>query len=68
MVMVDELQLKRVIKTVVAETLVEQRDFLKEIIEEVIEDIALSRAIDVGLATEAVNGEELFANLDRSLI
>ena len=42
---VDELQLKRLIKTTVAETLVEQRDFLKEIVEEVVEDIALSRAI-----------------------
>ena len=66
--MVDEVQLKRLINTAVAETLVEQRDFLKEIVEEVIEDMALSRAIDIGLATETVQREEVFANLDRSQI
>ena len=61
---VSETQLKDMVKAAVAETLVEQRALLRDIIEEVIEDIALSRAIDEGLKSPVVSRDEVFAALD----
>jgi hypothetical protein len=61
---VSETQLKDMVKAAMAETLVEQRALLRDIIEEVIEDIALSRAIDEGMKTTVVSRDEVFAALD----
>lgn len=47
-----------------AETLVEQRALLRDIIEEVLEDIALSRAVDEGMKTPVVARDEVLAALD----
>lgn len=61
---VSEAELKEMVKSAMAEALVEQRTFLRDIIEEVIEDMALSRAIDEGMKTPIVCREEVFAALD----
>lgn len=61
---VSETQLKDMVKAAMAETLVEQRALLRDIIEEVIEDIALTRAIDEGMKTPVVSRDDVFAALD----
>ena len=61
---VSESELRDVVKSAMAEALIEQRALLREIIEEIIEDIALSRAIEDGMKTPIVSREEVFAALD----
>ena len=61
---VSESELRDVVKSAMAEALIEQRALLREIIEEVIEDIALSHAIEEGMKTPIVSREEVFAALD----
>ena len=61
---ISETQFKDMVKAAMAETLVEQRALLRDIIEEVIEDMALSRAIDEGMKTPVVTRDEVFAALD----
>jgi hypothetical protein len=61
---VSETQLKDLVKAAMAETLVEQRALLREIVEEVIEDMALSRAIEEGMKSPVVTRDEVFAALD----
>ena len=61
---IDEAKLKDLLKSAVTEALEEHRELLKDIVEEAIEDMALARAIDEGLATEATPREEVFAILE----
>ena len=63
---IDEAKLKDLLKSALAEVLEERREFVKEIIEEAMEDIALARAIDEGVATDAVSRQEVFAILETS--
>jgi len=63
---IDEAKLKDLLKSALAEVLEERREFVKEIIEEAMEDVALARAIDEGVRTEAVSREEVFTILDTS--
>jgi hypothetical protein len=65
---ITETKLKEITKAAVAEALVEQRNFLKGVVEEVIEEIALAKAIERGLETEAVGRAEVFAVFDSSEI
>ena len=60
----DEAKLKELLKSAVTEVLEERREFVKEIIEEAMEDVALARAIDEGVSTDAVSREEVFSILD----
>ena len=60
---IDEAKLKDLLKSAVAEVLEERREFVKEIIEEAMEDVALARAIDEGVGTDAVSREEVFTIL-----
>ena len=62
--MIDEKDLKDLVKAAVAEALEEQRALVKEIVEEAIEEIALARAIDEGLETKPATREELFHILE----
>ena len=62
--MIDEKELKDLVKAAVAEALVEQRTLVKEIVEEAIEEIALARAIDDGLKTKPVTRDEVFQVLE----
>jgi ribosomal protein L12E/L44/L45/RPP1/RPP2 len=64
---IDEAKLKELLKSAVVEVLEERREFVKEIVEEAIEEIALTRAIKEGLATEASSREEVFKLLDNRL-
>jgi hypothetical protein len=61
---VSETELKDIVKTAMAEVLVEQRALVREILEEVLEDIAMSRAMDEGISTSHVTREEVFTALD----
>ena len=62
--MIDEKELKDLVKSAVAEALEEQRALVKEIVEEAIEEIALVRAIDEGLETKPATREEIFHILE----
>jgi hypothetical protein len=63
---IDEAKLKDLLKSAVAEVLEERREFVKEIIEEAMEDVALARAIDEGVSTDAVSSREVFTILEAS--
>ncbi len=54
-VSIDEAKLKELLKSAVLEVIEERRDLVKEIVEEAIEEMALTRAINEGLATEATS-------------
>ena len=60
---IDEARLKELLKAALSEALEERRDLLRDIVEEVIEDLALARAIEQGLSSEAVTRDEVFAVL-----
>jgi len=62
--MIDEKDLKNLVKAAVAEALEEQRALMKEIVEEAIEEIALARAIDEGLDTKPATRGEIFHILE----
>ena len=62
--MIDEKELKNLVKSALAEALEEQRALVKEIVEEAIEEIALARAIDEGLASKPATREEIFHILE----
>ena len=58
-------ELKRLLKSAIAEALEERRDWVRDIVEEaLLEDIALHRAIDEGLESPKVSREEVFAYLN----
>jgi len=61
---IDEVRLKQMLKSAVAEVFEERREFVKEIVEEAMEDIALARAIDDGVNTEIVNRDAVFKILE----
>ena len=60
---VDQEQLKSLIKEALGEIIDERREMLRELFEEVLEEIALARAIEEGLLSDAVSREEVFALL-----
>ena len=61
---IDEAKLKELLKSAVVEVLEERREFVKDIVEEAMEEIAMTRAIEEGLATEASSREDVFELLD----
>jgi hypothetical protein len=61
---IDEARLKDLLKAAVVEALREHRDLVKDIVEEAMEEIALTRAIDEGLRSEAVPRDEVLAILE----
>jgi hypothetical protein len=60
----DEDKLKELLKSALAEALVDNRDLVRDIVEEAIEDIALARAIEQGLGSEPASREDVFAILE----
>jgi hypothetical protein len=65
--LIEEAKLKELLKTALVEVLEERREFVKDIVEEAMEEIAMTRAIEEGLATEASSREEVFELLDSRL-
>jgi len=61
---IDEAKLKDLLKSAIAEVMEERREFVKEIIEEAMEDVALARAIDEGVGTDAISRQEVFTILE----
>ena len=61
---IDEAKLKDLLKSAMSEVLDERRDFVKEIIEEAMEDVALARAIDEGVSTDAASRKEILTILE----
>jgi hypothetical protein len=60
----DQAQaLKSIVKEVLHELLLQERETLTDVIYEVIEDIALAKAIEEGLDDENVSREEIFSLL-----
>ncbi len=60
----DQVQaLKSIVKEVLHELLLQERETLTDVIYEVIEDIALAKAIEEGLDDENVSREEIFSLL-----
>jgi hypothetical protein len=57
-------ELKPLLKELLYELLMQERDLLKELIYEVIEDVALAKAIAEGKDSENVERDEIFALLD----
>jgi hypothetical protein len=64
--MIDENELKKLLKTAVVEALEEHRALVKEIVEEAIEEIALARAIDEGLESKPATRDEVFNALENA--
>ena len=62
--MIDEKELKDLLKAAVAEALEGQRALINEIVEEAIEEIALTRAINEGLQSAPAQREEVLAILE----
>ena len=56
-------ELKPIIKEVLHELLLQERETLTDLIYEVMEDIALAKAIEEGVDGENVSREEVFALL-----
>jgi hypothetical protein len=63
---IEPNELKRLMKSAIAEALEERRDWVRDIVEEALEDIALQRAIDEGLESPRVSREEVFAYLNNA--
>lgn len=60
----DQTQaLKPIVKEVLHELLLQERETLTDVIYEVIEDMALAKAIEEGLHDENVSREEIFSLL-----
>jgi hypothetical protein len=55
----DNQELRKILKEVIAETLLEQRSWLNEIITEALEDVALAEAVRKGLASDYVDRSEV---------
>ncbi len=55
--------LKSIVKEILHELLLQERETLTDVIYEVIEDIALAKAIEEGLDDENVSREEIFSLL-----
>lgn len=61
---VSDDHLKEALKAALIEVLEERGDLIRDLVEEALEDIALSRAIAEGEATEMVSRKEVFGQLE----
>jgi len=66
-VIVDEEQIKILLKQALVEVLQERRDVLYDVLAEVFEDLALAQAIKEGEGTETVSKEEVLQVLEDTL-
>jgi hypothetical protein len=61
--MIDEDNLKRLLKSALIEALDERRDLVQEIVEETLEDFGLALAIDQGLSGPSVSRKQFLTGL-----
>lgn len=66
-IIVDEEQIKTLLKQALVEVLQERKDVLYDVLVEVIEDLALVQAIKEGEGTETVSKEEVLQVLEDAL-
>lgn len=62
---VDEARLKAILKSAIIEALEERRELVRDLLAEALEDIAMTRAIEEGAATETVDPAAVYKILDR---
>jgi hypothetical protein len=62
----EEKQIKRLIKQAVAEAMEDQQSLIRETVESALEDLALARAIEEGRRTKNVSRDRIFKLLERS--
>ena len=56
----DEVKLKKLLKTAMVEVLEERRDLVSEALADAVEDLGMARAIEEGARSEPVNRDEVF--------
>jgi hypothetical protein len=66
-IIVDEEQIKALLKQALVEVLQERKDVLYDVLAEVIEDLALVEAIQEGERTETVSKEDVLQALEDTL-
>ena len=62
--LIDEENLKRLLKSALVEALNEHRELVQEIVEEALEDVGLGLAIEQGLRGASVSRKEVFSILE----
>jgi hypothetical protein len=62
----DTPELKQLLKQAFTETLIEQRDVLRDVLVEALEDIALAESIRQGQETPLIDRETVFALFDQT--
>jgi hypothetical protein len=66
MTAVEELRLKGILKTAVAEVLAERQDLLRDAVRESLEDMAIIRAIQLGEKSPIISRKKVFRRLERA--
>jgi hypothetical protein len=61
---VDEARLKAILKSAIIEALEERRELVRDLLAEALEDIAMTRAIEEGAATETADPAAVYKILD----
>ncbi len=66
MTAVEERRLKGILKTAVAEVLVERQDLLRDALRESLEDMATIRAIQTGEKSPIISRKKVFRRFERA--
>jgi methionyl-tRNA synthetase len=61
---INEKKLRSIVKSALADAFKENRELMQDIVQEALEDIAITRAIEQGLATKSVPRKKVFAILE----
>ena len=66
MTAVEERRLKGLVKTAVAEVLLERQDLLRDALRESLEDMAIIRAVQIGEKSPLISRKKVFRRLERA--
>ena len=64
---IEEKRLRRVVKAALVDAFKENHELMQDIVEVAIEDIAVARAIELGLGTKSVSRKKVFSILEGEL-
>lgn len=64
-ILIEQSQLKAMVKEVILELITENKEEFSDLITEIVEDITLAKAIKEGEETELVDRESIFAILEQ---